>query len=186
MRGLLSTFLVLLSAISTEALDYSLPRAVAQRAQQLSKYKDVATGQGYRSREALGAARLEQHMQGRKLTPGPITSVDWVDQKLGDISFKGPLVDDSNYDGILESFPHGFDMNSVQNAVRRDLSENSEASTLVIDTLGMSEGEVRFFEGAVKGFANPYNKAVLLLLEKEMKSLNTNGDPSAFDRYPNR
>lgn len=165
--------------------ELSISPVVAARAKELSKYKDVATGQGYRSREALGAARLERHIQGRKLLPGKSTSVDWVDQKIGDISFKGPLVDDTNYDGVLEPLD-SFDLEAVKNAVRRDLQDNPMAPTLVVDTLGLSDGETRFLEGEILKLQNPYKKAILLLQYKELKSLNSNRPGSSFDRYPSQ
>lgn len=164
--------------------DYTLPPPVVNRARELSRYRDVATGNGYRSREALGAARLERHLQGRKVTPGKNTSVDWVDQKLGDISFKGPLVDDANYDGIVESL-QGLSLEAVKNAIHRDLENNPTAPVLVIDTLGLTEGEVQSLETAVKADPNPYRKSVFILLEKEMKSLEQGRGSAGFDRFTN-
>lgn len=162
--------------------DYKLPLSVAQRAQQLSKYKDVATGQGYRTREALGAARLERHLQGRKLLPGKNTSVDWVDQKLGDISFKGPLIDDTNFDGELEPL-QGLNIEAVKHAVLRDLGNNPLAPVLVIDSLGLTETEIQNLENSVITFPNPYKKTILILSLKEMKSLNAVKIEKSFDRF---
>lgn len=152
------------------ALEFRLPLTVAKRAQKISQYKDLATGQKWRSREALGAARLETHLQGRKVTPGKNTSVDWVDQKLGDLSLKGPLVDDTNYDGILEPLEH-FDLEAIKKAIQRDLQDNTETSVLVVDTLGLSDGEVRFLESEIIKLTNPFKKIILLMREKEMKSI---------------
>lgn len=166
----------------TPALEFRLPITVAKRAQKISQYKDLATGKKWRSREALGAARLETHLQGRKVTPGKNTSVDWVDQKLGDLSFKGPLVDDTNYDGVLEPLEH-FDLEAIKRAIQRDLENNTETSILVVDTLGLSDGEVRFLEGEIRQLANPFKKIILLMREKEMKTLIGSKPPGHFSPF---
>lgn len=162
--------------------DFQIPMAVVTRAKQLSRVKDVATGHGFRSREALGAARLERHLQGRKLSGGESAAVDWVDAKLGKISLKGPLVDDANYDGIPEAL-QGLNIEAVKNAIRRDLQENPAAPTLVIDTLGLTEGEVTGLQEETVKAANPFKKSVFILLVKEMKTLKPGSAPPAFDRF---
>ena len=107
--------------------------------------------------------------------------MDWVDQKLGSISLKGPFVDDSNFDGVPEELEY-LNIEAVKNAIRRDLQNNRAAPILVVDTLGLTDSEVQSLETSIKEDADPFKKTILLLLQKELKNEKANQIPPFCDR----
>jgi hypothetical protein len=87
-----------------------------------SRVKELGTdpARGFIRREGIGGARIEQAL-GRRIARSPDVAVDFLDERLGPISLKGPVPrGKGSYEGLAKS-------------AIKDANYNTATKTLYVD-----------------------------------------------------
>jgi hypothetical protein len=109
----------------------------------------VKQGGIYSPTQGIGGVRIEQAL-GRTITPGTHAGVDFVDDVLGDISLKGPLPSNGDFQGLI-------------NSAIKDVTTNTATKTTVIDTLGLSPAQISTLKTAVQAGTQGSSKTIIYL-----------------------
>jgi RHS repeat-associated protein len=105
---------------------------------------------GFIPAEAMAGIRLEQAL-GRTITRGADEAVDFVDTVLGPISLKGPIPTQGSVPGLANS------------VIRDAMGGNTATSTIVVDTLGLSDAQVASLQATVQAGTQGTSKTIIYL-----------------------
>ena len=129
---------------------------VGRVAEIAATFADEATGGTLRYREALGLARLETYT-GRVLKAATDASHDAIDGIMGRISLKGPLINPTTKQLIVNEQT----IEGLYQSVVKAAKQSSGYETLVVDLLGLAKSQVDEFTRRLEQEALP--KAVQVI-----------------------